>query len=57
VFTKEVTDKLEKFWKEYNKEGLTKKEKDELAIRAGELLTYEIIENTDDRTGLITKID
>jgi hypothetical protein len=57
VFTKEVTDKLEKLWKEYNKEDLTKKEKDEIAIKAGELLTFEIIENTDDRTGLIAKVD
>lgn len=56
IFTKEISDELEELWEEYNKKGLTKKEKDDIAIRAGEILTYEIIENTDDRTGLITTI-
>jgi hypothetical protein len=57
VFTKEVSDKLEALYKEYNEEGLTQKKKDLIAIQAGALLTFEIIENTDDRTGLMTKVD
>lgn len=56
VFTKEVSDRLEQLWKQYQDENLTKKEKDEIAIQAGELLTFEIIENTDDRTGLMTTV-
>ncbi len=57
VFTKEVSDKLEILWKKYKQEGISTKEKDLIAIQAGELLTHEIIENTDDRTGLITKTE
>jgi hypothetical protein len=56
VFTKEVSDKLEALYKEYNEEGLSQKKKDLLAIQAGALLTFEIIENTDDRTGLIGEV-
>ena len=46
IFRKEVTDKLE----ELEKDG-----SDKAALEAGKLLTYEIFENTDDRTGLIEK--
>lgn len=56
VFTKDVSSKLEELWNKYNEEGLSKKEKDQIAIQAGELLTYEIIENTDDKTGLMTTV-
>ena len=48
----EVTQKLEKWMKEYNNEDLTQREKDELAIKAGKLLTKEIIYNTQDNYGL-----
>ena len=44
IFRKEVTDKLEK---------LAKDGSDEAAIEAGKILAHEIIENTEDRTGLI----
>lgn len=47
IFRKEVTDKLEK---------LAKDGSDEAAIEAGKLLAQEIIENTDDRTGLIQQV-
>lgn len=47
IFRKEVTDKLEK---------LAKEGSDEAAIEAGKLLAQEIIENTDDRTGLIQQV-
>ena len=49
----EVTQKLEKWMKEYNNDDLTQREKDELAIKAGKLLTKEIIYNTQDNYGLI----
>lgn len=48
IFTKEVTQKLEEYWKDGS---------DEAAIKAGKLIAKEIMENTDDRTGLIETID
>lgn len=47
IFRKEVTDQIEK---------LAKEGTDEAAIKCGELLTHEIIENTDDKTGLAKQI-
>ena len=47
IFRKEVTDKIE----QYAKDG-----SDEAAIKCGKLLAKEIIENTDDRTGLTSEI-
>jgi len=47
IFRKEVTSKLEE---------LAKDGSDEAAIEAGKLLATEIIENTDDRTGLIDNV-
>jgi hypothetical protein len=47
IFRKEVTKKLEE---------LAKDASDEAAIEAGKLLAQEIIENTDDRTGLIEEV-
>lgn len=48
IFNKDVTEKLEKLWKDGS---------DEAAIEAGKLLAEEIINNTDDRTGLIKTIE
>ena len=47
IFRKEVTDQIEK---------LAKEGTDKAAIKCGELLTHEIIENTDDKTGLALQI-
>ena len=47
IFRKEVTSELEKLFKDGS---------DEAAIEAGKLLAKEIIENTDDRTGLIQEV-
>lgn len=47
IFRKEVTNQLEKLFKDGS---------DEAAIEAGKLLAKEIIENTDDRTGLIEEV-
>ena len=47
IFTKEVTDQIEK----YRKQGT-----DEAALACGKLLVKEILYNTDDRTGLIKTI-
>ena len=48
IFTKEVTEKLEK---------LAKDGSDEAAIEAGKILAREIIENTQDNTGLISEVN
>lgn len=51
IFIKSVTEKLEKYAKEYEEAEGSKK--DEIAIKAGKLIAKQIMENTDDRTGLI----
>lgn len=56
IFNKEVTEKLEKWYKEFKSDESSSTEKDKLAIEAGKLLAKEIIENTDDRTGLIDNV-
>ena len=48
IFTLEVTKKLEELYKDGS---------DESAIEAGKLLVKEILFNTDDRTGLISKCE
>lgn len=55
IFTKSVTDKLEKAFKEYNE--ASESEKERIAINTGKFLTTEILENTDDRTGLLDTIE
>ena len=56
IFNKEVTEKLENYYKQYNSDEKSQSEKDEIAIKAGKLLAKQIIENTDDRTGLIEEV-
>lgn len=56
IFIKEVTEKLEELYKKYNSDQYTKKEKEDFAIEAGKLLSKEIIENTDDRAGIINTV-
>lgn len=53
IFNLEVTKQLEDLHKRYQGYTNTQKEKDELAIEAGKLLVYQIMHNTEDRTGLI----
>lgn len=55
IFQKSITDKIESLYKKYNSEEDTSK-KDEIAIEMGKILTCEIINNTEDNTGLIEKI-
>lgn len=50
-----TTQKIEKYLELYNKEESQSK-KDEIAIKCGRILAKSIIEDTDDRTGLIEKI-
>lgn len=53
IFTLEVTKKLEEYYKIYYSESSSNKEKEQAALDAGKLLVYQILENTEDRTGLI----
>ena len=53
IFTLEVTKKLEEYYKTFYSDDSTNKEKEQAALDAGKLLVYQILENTEDRTGLI----
>ena len=55
IFRKQVTDKMEELYKKYNSEEDSSK-KDEIAIEMGKIITCEITKHTDDKTGLIDKI-
>lgn len=55
IFRLDVTKKIEELYHKF-KQAEKQKEKDELAVEAGKLLATEIIENTDDRTGLIQAV-
>lgn len=57
IFSLEVTKKLEELYKDYYNSDKSQKEKDEAAIEAGKLLVYQILFNTDDRTGLIKRCE
>lgn len=48
---KEFTDQLESLYKKYQEDP-----SNELAIEAGKLVCYELLKNTDDRSGLIKSI-
>ena len=53
IFTLEVTKKLEEYYKIFYSDESSNKEKEQAAINAGKLLVFQILENTEDRTGLI----
>lgn len=53
IFTLEVTKKLEEYYKIFYSDNSTNKEKEQAAIDVGKLLVFQILENTEDRTGLI----
>ena len=48
IFNKEVTEELEKLHKENSEES---------AIAAGKLIAQQIMENTNDNTGLLNQIE
>lgn len=51
IFHKKLTDKIEQLYKKYKETN-----DDNVLIEAGKLLTYEILENTEDNTNLINTI-
>lgn len=56
IFNLQTTKRLEDLQKEFYNEETSQKRKDELAIEAGKILTYEILYNTQDNTNLINEI-
>ena len=53
IFTLEVTKKLEEYYEIFYSDESSNKDKEQAALEAGRLLVYQILENTEDRTGLI----
>ena len=56
IFRLEVTKQLENLRNRYNSSDISKSDKEQIAIEAGKLLVYEILENTIDNTGLLNTI-
>ena len=52
IFRKEFTDELERLYKQYQDDS-----SNDIAIEAGKLICYELLKNTDDRSGLIKSIE
>lgn len=57
TINKDLTNDIEKWYKEYFKDDLSQKEKDELAIKCGKRITKELLHNTEDRVGLIQDVE
>lgn len=55
IFDKQATTDIESLYKKFNETDEESK-KNEIAIKAGKILTDIFIKNTDDRTGLIEKV-
>ena len=55
ILSADLTEKVEKLRDKYN-ESDDPQEKQEFAIEAGKLIAEEMMENTDDRVGLIKQI-
>lgn len=55
IFDKQATTDIEKLYKKFN-ETDNESEKNEIAIKAGKILTDIFINNTEDNTGLIEKV-
>ena len=56
IFSKDTTKTLEDYLKEYNK-AESDSDKARIAIECGKFLASEILENTDDRTGLLNIVE
>ena len=56
IFSKDTTKTLEDYLKEYNK-AESDSDKAKIAIECGKFLASEILENTDDRTGLLNIVE
>ena len=56
IFNKDTTDQIEHYFKLYKK-AESEQEKNKIAIECGKFLVEEILENTDDRTGLLETVE
>ena len=56
IFSKDATKTLEDYFKEYNK-AESDSDKARIATECGKFLASEILENTDDRTGLLSTVE
>ena len=56
IFNKDTTGQIEHYFKLYKK-AESEQEKNKIAIECGKFLVEEILENTDDRTGLIEEVE
>ena len=56
IFNKEVTDFIEENYKKFKSEEISNSEKDEITIKVGKRLVKELLENTQDNTGLIQEV-
>ena len=56
IFNKDTTIKLEEYHKQYN-ETESEEEKNNIALECGKFLASEILENTDDKTGLLNEVE
>ena len=57
TMTKELTEDVEKWYKKYFDEETSQKDKDELAIKCGKRIVKELLHNTDDRAGIIERME
>lgn len=56
IFSKKITDKMEELYKKFKSDETSQSKKDEIAIEMGKIITCEIMNNTEDKTGLIDKV-
>lgn len=57
TMSKELTEDVERWYKKYFNDSIQKMEKEELAIKCGKRIVEELLHNTDDRAGLIQKME
>lgn len=57
TMSKELTEDVERWYKKYFNDNTPKMEKEELAIKCGKRIVEELLHNTDDRAGLIQKME
>lgn len=57
TISKELTEDVERWYKKYFNDNTPKMGKDELAIKCGKRIVEELLHNTDDRAGLIQKME
>ena len=57
TMSKELTEDVERWYKKYFNDNTQKTEKEELAIKCGKRIVEELLHNTDDRAGLIQKME